>query len=208
MNVVRKPSGQIDNRLMRILITITLMTICLTAIGQTSIDTESKYTRSDVKGITIQNSYPKAGGDVDKKCRYTDSTGKTYRYAVFWTRVVNETDTPLELAINFPDVLPSPYSQIKLFLPKVPMTIDKERLYNYGITGLKSYTDTDFNNGILKRTINPKEESLFYVVLLSPLYSAGGTLRTGLVLKGKDLFYRISIAPLSDAALIPCGQIR
>jgi hypothetical protein len=182
------------------------MTICLTAIGQTSIDTETKYTRSNVKGVLIQNSYPKSAGD-DEKCRYTDSTGKTYRYAIFWTRVVNETNTPLELAINFPAILRSPYSHVKLFLPTVPMTIDKESLYNYGITGLKSFEDADFNNGILKKTINPKEESLLYIVLLSPLYHVGGTLRTGLILKGKDLFYRISIAPQVDSALIPCGQI-
>jgi hypothetical protein len=179
---------------MRILVTITLMTIYLTAIGQTSIDTESKYTRSNVKGVIVQNSYPKSGGDADEKCRYTDSTGKIYRYAVFWTHIVNETDTPLELAIDFPAILPSPYSRIKLFLPTDTMTIDKESLYNYGITGLKSFLDTDFNNGILKRTINPKEESLLYIVLLSPLYHVGGTLRTGVILKDQDLFYRISIA--------------
>lgn len=192
---------------MRILVTITLITIYLTAIGQTSIDSESKYTRSNVKGVIIQNSYPKSGGDADEKCRYTDSTGKTYRYAIFWTRVINETDTPLELAIKFPAILPSPYSHIKLFLPTDTMTIDKESLYNYGITGLKSFLDTDFNKAMLRRTINPKEESLFYIVLLSPLYHVGGTVRTGLVLKGQDLFYRISIAPQFDSALIPCGQI-
>jgi len=48
------------------------------------------------------------------------------------------------------------------------MTIDKQSLYNYGITGLKSFLDTDFNKTMLKRSINPKDEYLFYVVLLSP----------------------------------------
>jgi hypothetical protein len=193
--------------MMRLLTTLTLLMFCLTAIGQTSIDTESKYTRSNIKGVIIQNSFPRAGGDADEKCRYTDSAGKKYRYAIFWTRVVNETDTLLELAINFPAILPSPYSHIKLFLPADTMTIEKESLYNYGITGLKSFLDTDFNNGTLKRTIKPNEESLLYIVLLSPLYHVGGTLRTGLILEGQNLFYKISIAPNFDSALIPCGKI-
>ena len=227
-----------QSRLMRLLTTFTLLTICLTAIGQTSptkkerwvrvdslftkdgkkqkahtrysyvhIDTEFKYSDSTGKGVIIQNSVPRAGGDADEKCRYTDSTGKNYRYAIFWTRVINETATPLELTINFPAILPSPYSHIKLFLPADTMTIDKESLYNYGITGLKSFLDTDFNKAMLKITINPKEESLFYIVLLSPLYHVGGTVRTGLVLKEQDLFYRISILPHFDSALFSCGQI-
>jgi hypothetical protein len=209
---VRKPSRQIGDRLMRLLTTFILLTICLTAIGQTSqtkkwVDTEVKYTDSAGKVVMIHNSFPKAGGDADEKCEYTDSIGKKYRYAIFWTRVINETATPLELTINFPEILPSPYSDRKLFVPADTMTRDKESLYNYGITGLKSYIDTDFNKTMLKRTINPKEESLFYIVLLSPLYSVEGTVRTGFVLKEHDLFYRISIRPNFDSVLIPCGEI-
>lgn len=163
-------SGQIGNRLMRLLTSLSLLTICITAIGQTTptkkeswarvdslftkdgknqksqtrysyvhVDTEFKYSDSTGKSVIIQNSVPKAGGDADEKCRYTDSTGKIYRYAIFWTRVINETPTPLELTINFPAILPSPYSHIKLFLPADTMTIAKESLYNYGITGLKSF---------------------------------------------------------------------
>ncbi|WP_276373964.1 hypothetical protein [Chryseolinea sp. H1M3-3] len=209
---MRKPSRQIGDRVMKLLTTFILLTICLTAIGQTSptrkwVDTEVKYTDSGGKVVMIHNSFPKAGGDADEKCRYTDSSGKKYRYVIFWTRVINETATPLELTINFPAILPSPYSHIKLFVPSDTMTSDKNSLYNYGITGLKSYLETDFNKTMLKRTINPKEESLFYIVLLSPLYSVGGTVRTGFVLKEHQLFYRISIRPNFDTALIPCGQI-
>src|SRR6266481_5443652 len=108
---------------MRLFTTFSLMTICLTAIGQGSpwVDTEFKYGDS----IIIQNSVPRAGGDADEKCRYTDSVGQKYRYAIFWTRVINETATPLELTINFPATLSSPYSHIKLFLPRYTMTDDK-----------------------------------------------------------------------------------
>ncbi len=223
---------------MRLFTTFTLLTIGLTALGQTSppkrerwvridslstkdgkekraqtsysyghIDTEFKYIDSSGRAVIIQNSFPKGGGDADEKSRYTDSRGKSYRYVIFWTRVINETVTPLEFTINFPVALPSPYSHIKLFLPADTMTIDKEPLYNYGITGLKSFLDTDFNNARLKRTINPEAESLFYIVLLSPLYSVGGQVRTGLALKEHELFYRISIVPNFDSALVPCGQI-
>jgi len=47
------------------------------------IDTEFQYSDSSGKGVIIQNSVPRAGGDADEKCRYTDSTGKKYRYAIF-----------------------------------------------------------------------------------------------------------------------------
>jgi hypothetical protein len=63
---------------MRLLTTFTLLTICVTAIGQTfPIDTEFKYTDSNGKVVIIQNSFPKAGGDADEKSGYTDSTGKS-----------------------------------------------------------------------------------------------------------------------------------
>ncbi|MES2371436.1 MAG: hypothetical protein V4557_02575 [Bacteroidota bacterium] len=46
---------------------------------------------------------------------------------------------------------------------------------------------------MLKRTINPKESSGFYVVKLSLTTEGGGILRTGLILKGQDLFYRVLV---------------
>lgn len=169
------------------------------------------------QGVIIQNSLPK--GD-----RHTDSSGKVFGIAVFWTRVINATDNPLELTINFPvdslEILSSPDSYLKLFLPADTMTLDKVWLYNYGVTGLRSYLDSGLNKpSKLQRTINPKEESLFYIGVLryqvpdqAPgtrrpgLHQArGGVIRTGLVLKEQDLFYRVSID--LDSTLIHCGQI-
>jgi hypothetical protein len=169
------------------------MSICLTAIGQTSIDTESKYTRSDVKDVIIQNSFPKGG------LRYTDQDGKVYVYAVFWTRIINETDNPFTLTIDFPadslELTSSSGRYFKLFLPSDTMTIEKENLFNYGLpdNGLQKASP-------LKRTIHPKESSAFYVVTL---FNKGvdGTLRTGLILKGQNLFYRINDKE------IHCGKI-
>src|SRR5687768_11723029 len=73
------------------------------------------------QGIIIQNSLPKGG------LAYTDPTGKKFGCAVFWTRVVNETANPLELAIHFPAdsfaIPTSPGSYSKFFLPADTMTL-------------------------------------------------------------------------------------
>lgn len=83
------------------------------------------------------------------------------------------------------------------------MTFDKVWLYNYGVTGLISYLDHGLNKPtMLQRTINPKEECLFYIGVLryqvsnqapgtrrAGLHqSGGGVMRTGLVLKEQDPF--------------------
>jgi hypothetical protein len=228
---VRKPSGKIGNSVMRLLTTFILLTICLTAIGQTFptkknswyradtlftkkdkrqktltyypgtyIDTESKYTDSTGIVVIIQNSFPNGGP-------YTDPTGKNFGYRIFWTRVINETATPLELTINFPAdsfaILASPDSYLKVFLPLDTMTLDKETLYSYGATGLESFLDTGLNKPtMLQRTINPKGACLFYIGVL--FLGSDGVARAGLVLKEQDLFYKIN---LLGSALIPCGQI-
>ena len=198
-NVSQKLSGQIDNRTMRILITITLLTIWLPATGQTFIDTESKYTRSDVEGVIIQNSLPKGG------LKYTDKKGKVYIYAVFWTRIINETDNPFTLTIDFPvdslELASSAGRYFKLLVPSDTMTLEKEKLFNYGLTDLESFLNKNLGNkSTLKRTINPKESNAFYIVTL---FNRGvdGTLRTGLSLKGENLFYRINDKE------IHCGKI-
>jgi hypothetical protein len=82
------------------------------------------------------------------------------------------------------------------------MSLEKESLDDYGLTGLKSFLDTSFNKPtMLQRTINPKEECLFYIVAISDGYS--GTSRAELVLKEQNLFYRINMLD----SLIPCGHI-
>ncbi len=58
--------------------------------------TKYKYTDSNDKSITIQNGYLGCG------IKYTDPNGNVCSYAVFWTRIINETDYPLELKIDLP----------------------------------------------------------------------------------------------------------
>ena len=160
------------------------------------------------KGIIIQNYGKKGNGFLDStgKNGYNDSAGKNFAYVIYWTRVINETATPLELKINFPAdslVIPNqPHAYVKLFLPQNNMTLDKEPLYDYGLTGLKSFLDTNFYKPtMLQRIINPKEECLFYVVMIADGYN--GTSRAELVLKEQNLFYKINMLD----SLIPCGHI-
>lgn len=76
------------------------------------------------QGVIIENSLPKGGG------RYTDPAGKNFGYAIIWTRVINETATPLELTINFPSnsfaIYPSP-GYAKFFIPPGTMTFILKR---------------------------------------------------------------------------------
>ena len=198
---------------MRLLTSLSLLTICLTAIGQTfstkkaltfypgNIYTESKYTDSTGIAVIVQNSLPEGGG-------YTDPAGKNFGYRILWTRVINETSTPLELTINFPAdsfaMLPSPDSYLTVFLPPETMTLDKEKLNVYDETELKSFLDTGIKKTtMLERTINPKEACLFYIAVLF-LGKREGVTRAELVLKERELFYRIN---LLGSVLIPCGQI-
>jgi hypothetical protein len=178
--------------------------------------TKYEYTDSIGKRLIIQNGFPRGGS------RYTDSNGKVYAYAIFWTRIINETDNPLELNIDFLDSyeVPSlPGKYYKILVPPDTMTIDKIPLFNYGLTDLDSFLDTNIHKpSSLKRTINPKESTGFFVVKIGLRGEgpggSGGILRTGLILKGQDLFYRVSVykdSPASASLItekeIDCGSI-
>jgi hypothetical protein len=216
----------IGNILMRLLTTLTLLTICLAAIGQafptkkgltfypgTYIDTESRYIDSTGIVLIIQNSVRQAGGSLDSTGLrgYTDSNGKKFGFAIFWTRIVNETAAPIELTISFLAdsiaIPPSSDSYLKLFLPPGTMTLGKEMLYNYGATGLKSFLDTAFHRPTtLQRTMKPNEAFSFYVLGIHHK-AVVGINRAGFVLKEQELFYRVDMVGELDSLLIPCGRI-
>lgn len=203
---------------MRLLAAFALLTICLTSIAQTlptrrepltsysyiGIDTEDRYVKSAGKGVVIRNSYPKGGA-------YISPEGERFGYRVFWTHIINETRTPLKLTINFPAdsfaILGSPESYFKVYLPSDTMTHEKQFLYDYGLSLPKTFWGHNSNKpALLQRTINAKEEYLFYVAVL--FNKADGVIRTGLVLKDQQLFYRINgINPHPDVELIPFGQM-
>jgi hypothetical protein len=175
------------------------------------IDTETAS-----QGLIIQNSLPKGAP-------HTDSRGKTFGVGILWSRVVNDTENALELTINFPvdsfATASLPDSYLKLFLLPDTMTLDKVSLYNYGVTSVRPILDTGLNKPTtLRRIIHPKEECIFYVAAVryqvppqasgtrrAGTHQGGGVLRTGLVLKEQDLFYRINVD--RDSVVIPCGQL-
>ena len=171
----------------------------LTNYDDKDIYSKYEYTNSMGKRLIIQNSLPK-GGQV-----YIGSNGEKYFYAIFWTRIINETDNPLELKIEFPLAsyeLPSaPGADFRLFFPADTMTNDKKPLYDYGLTGLKSFVDDAFfKPSFLKRIISPEKSCSFYVVTLSK-QGVNGPVRTEFFLKGQNVYYSI------NKNEIHCGKI-
>ncbi|MEM8896658.1 MAG: hypothetical protein AAGC85_01075 [Bacteroidota bacterium] len=153
--------------------------------------------------LIIENSFPKGNW-------YVDPSGETFTYVVFWTRVINETDRPIELAIDFPSesfrLFPEPDSYIKVFLPTSKMTPDQEPFEDYGLTNLRITFDLGFIlPSRLRKTIQPKEEYMFNVGALA--YQGKGTARTGLIQKEGELFYKMSFLPFVESYLLPCGEI-
>lgn len=191
---------------MRFICVVFLLSLHTFVVGQNLSKTPATnwYSETLSNGIRIQNSFPKGG-------RYPGPTTKnfSYSYLVFFSRVVNETMTPLELTINFSAdsiAIPnSPDTFVKLFLPPDTMTLDKQALFSFGITELESFDKpTRF-----QRTINPKDDCLFLVVAIFYQTKANaddqhrGGNRAELVLKGQDLFYRM----IPQIDLLPCGHI-
>src|SRR5438105_4601733 len=111
--------------------------------NEKDIYTKYEYTDSIGKRLIIQNGFPKGG------TKYTDPKGDVYGYAVFWTRIINETDNPLELKIDFPvdsyEVPSLPGKYYKILVPTDTMTLDKFPLFNYGLTDLESFLDNSIH---------------------------------------------------------------
>jgi hypothetical protein len=186
-----------------------------TTVDIETVNAVRNYIYADATGkhLIIQNGLPKGE-------KYTAPNGMEYFKVIFWTRISNETDSNLELNIDFPatpyELPPQSGKHIKVLVPPDTMTLDQEPLYNYGLTHLTSFLDSNINApSSLKRTIHPKESTGFFVILISQKteITLGGTLRTGLSLKDQDLFYKISryesspAHSLIDEKEINCGHI-
>ena len=173
--------------------------------------TKYKYTNSEGGSITIENSLPKGG------LKYTDVKGEIYNYVVFWTRIMNQTDNTLELNINFPlnsyEVPSLPGKYYEILIPSDTMTIEKSPLYLYGLTNFETFLNNNIHKeSNLKRTINSKESTGFYVVMLCLSEGAHGTMRTELNLEEENLFYKVKVDGSntnnkSSDKQIRCGNI-
>lgn len=176
---------------------------------QNDIDLYSKNEYTDFNGnqIIIENGYPRGG------IKYTDTKGNVYSYVVFWTRINNKTDNPLELNFDLPinsykiSNLPGKY--FKVLVPAYNILPGKIPLINH--TTLKSFLDTNIDKpSSFKRMINPNETSGFYSIMLILTLEGTGMVRTELSLKGQNLFYKIlrySKTTLIDEKEIHCGTI-
>jgi hypothetical protein len=190
---------------MKLFISVFLLFVYLNAKGQVGpprnwVDSEVKHTDSNGNSVMMTNSLPKGGGVV-----YQNE--KKYGYVVFWTRMSNQSATPIELKVKFPEVtfFKSPDSYIKIVLPKESMNIEKEQLFDYGLTNLQSILNDESNQlVILQKKIGPKEDYLFYVTVFIHIEGSGSA-RAKFELNDKELFYKISMG--SDTTLIPCGSL-
>jgi len=163
------------------------------------IDTEVKYSFANQKDVIFTHSLPKGGGQYNLK-------GIKYNHVVFWTRINNQTSTPIRLQVTFPDItyLQSPDAHIKILLPKDTMSHEKEQLFNYGLTGFEFLlNDNTRQVKTLIKTIDPKKDYYFYIPVF--MHEINGSARASIVLKGEKLFYKISIG--KDTAFIPCGSL-
>ncbi len=163
------------------------------------IDSEVKYSFATQKDVIFTHSLPKGGGLYYLK-------GIKYSHVIFWTRIHNQTSTPVKLQLTFPDItyLQSPNAHIKILLPKDTMSHEKEQLFNYGLTGLDFLlNDHTKQVKILKKTIDLNRDYYFYIPVF--MHEINGIARASIVLKGEKLFYKISIG--KDTAYIPCGSL-
>ncbi|ULQ57128.1 hypothetical protein KJS94_02815 [Flavihumibacter rivuli] len=165
------------------------------------VHTEERYEDSLGRVIRVYNSYPRGGA--------YNSSGQIDGYRIFWTSIVNESTTPLKLTVEFPiDSFPtvtSPDAFIKALIPPDTMTLEKLELFDFGVTNIKSILDNGFKKpSQLEITLKPREEYYYNTIFL--FHESEGTARSALVLKGKNLFYRINIDS-QPSLIIPCGRI-
>jgi hypothetical protein len=163
------------------------------------IDTEVNYSLANQKGLIFTHSLPKGGG-----FKFLKSV--KYSHVIFWTRIHNQTSTPIKLQLTFPNItyLQSPNAHIKILLAKDTMSHEKEQLFNYGLTDLESLlNDKSKQLKTLKQTIDPSKDYYFYIPVF--MHEINGIARASIVLKGEKLFYKISIG--KDTAFIPCGSL-
>ena len=180
-------------------------------VKRETVNSVRRYEYADPMGkrLIIQNS-------LSRGIQYVDPNGKKKNKVLFWTRITNETENPLELNINFPveyEVPSLPGKYFKILLPPDTMSLDREPLPDYGIADLKSFLDNNIHKpSSLKRTIKPKESGGFYVAIL---FDEGviGPFRTGLSIKGQNLVYKVTRYAGKQGVLfvdekeINCGSI-
>ncbi|MEL6536355.1 MAG: hypothetical protein AAFQ98_13145 [Bacteroidota bacterium] len=174
--------------------------------------TEHRYLDAAGSGIILQNSLPKGGGSIEPRDipGFTLPDGTYYSFGLFWTRVINKTESPLTFTLHFPaDSFPASAtsgSHFKLMVPQDTMRTDRLDMYNYGATGLRPFVEANFYQpSTLRRTVAPQEETAFFVTLLLHMPEGNGAIRSELTAKGQALQYHINLGPQGEM-VFPVGK--
>ena len=176
--------------------------------------TEYDYRDAGGNGIIIQNGYPRGGGyqDTQGVIRSYESGGTRYGFGILWSRIINQSDSPIEVSITLPadsiSFRDSPGGHCRVYLPPNKMTIENLSDYSYGINGVTAFLNSHFEGQThLEKVIDQDEEHMFYVVLLSHFPDGGGGgIRTGFSLDQDKLFYEVTAGSLGVQAF-PSGYI-
>jgi hypothetical protein len=189
---------------MKIYFSFLLILLSLNLNGQSTQNRNWEYSKVAYPASTnektiISNSLPKGGGIVSYK-------GTEYNYFIFWTNVLNESSSPLDLTIKFPISISftSNESQVQVVFPKAQMSLDKLQAFDYGLTDISSLLNVETNQ--LKSTqkrILPSNNYLFYSVIF--IHKTKWPVRAEYILEDKKLFYRITAG--TDVVMVPCGSL-
>ncbi len=180
-------------------------------------ETYNKYS-----GIEIVNSGPRGG--------VYNSRFKSYDYRLFRVQLRNDTASPFELNIKFPNkptvLFPDTNQFVNVFLFPDDLTPDTvQDVYNFGIRNLESFLDSSLNKPIeLMKLIKPNEVHIIYIGVIT-----GELARAKLFIKGQDadssfpaiksdivatndkttlnLVFGLAINPPQHYSLIHCGKI-
>ncbi|MEM6380757.1 MAG: hypothetical protein AAF705_21420 [Bacteroidota bacterium] len=181
---------------------------------EAQVHTTYSYLDENEKGIIILNGYPKGGGEIEPGGirGYNDHRGIHYGSAIYWSCFINQTDSPMELSATFPSdsfLVPNKTDAFyKLFLPSDTLEVERISLYNYGIEGLKTFLDENFDQGSsIQRNIAPGDSCYIYINSLMHMpNSRHGGIRSGFFLKGEELHYRFTINPEGKMEFA-CGSL-
>jgi hypothetical protein len=157
------------------------------------------YTSSTQKKTIITNSLPRGGGIVYHQ-------GKEYNYFIFWTNILNESTSRLDLKIKFPIIIPFEFneSKAKVVFTNSNMTPDKEQVLDYGLTNIASLVNNESNQlKEINKTISPFNNFLFYSAVF--IHKTKWPVRAEYILNDKNIFYKITAG--TDEVLVPCGSL-
>jgi len=118
----------------------------------------------------------------------------------------------VDLSVSFPSdsilPLPSLNTHVKLMVLPNEMTIENASMFNFGLEGIEEFVIENFYQTTnFQKTIQPSEDVIFNVILLTSFEGNTGVVnRTGVCLKGEELYYKLRVNSEVEK-LMPCGRL-